>query len=144
MLKAVHGCKLLAAGAALAIIGAMAAPVSAGEIIIINRGGSHRGYHRGYHQPKVSNFIYGSPISTPIPVNPRTGLIPRRSINYSYPYSYRQRRRKLRNSTIVNPVLVNPRIRKSRVISPRIIRNSRHRRPWRNNTRIIIYPGYRN
>ncbi len=136
MLKVTHVCKLLATGAALAIIGTTAAPATAGEIIIINR---NRGGFYGRQKQPVSSYIYGSPIMTPMPVHPSTGLMPRRRINYSYP----QYRRKLNNSTLVNPVLVNPRIRNSRIVNPTIIRDSRDHRRWKNNS-IIIYPGYRN
>jgi len=85
--------------------------------------------------PTVGNFIYGSPIPTPIPVNPTTGLIPSRSSGYYYsPY-----RQNLRNSTFVNPVLVNPTIRDSRLINPAIVRDSWHRTPVRQRV-IYNYP----
>jgi hypothetical protein len=78
-----------------------------------------------YSQPTVTNFIYGSPIPTPVPVNPITGQIINGS-NYSIPqvrryrhHSYPPVRQYFRNQTFVNPVLVNPRIHNSIIISPR-------------------------
>jgi len=85
--------------------------------------------------PTVGNFIYGSPIPTPIPVDPTTGLTPSRSSGYYYP-PYRQN---VRNSTFVNPVLVNPTIRDSTLINPTIVRDSWRRTPVRQRV-IYNYP----
>lgn len=88
-----------------------------------------------YQPPTVTNFIYGSPIPTPVPVNPYTGAIINSNIDSSssslYPQVrvYRQNRvyrhprvhQHINNSTLVNPVLVNPRIRNSTIIHPTII-----------------------
>ncbi|NJM20863.1 MAG: hypothetical protein HC836_38050 [Richelia sp. RM2_1_2] len=119
----------LGLGIATALIAAVAAPASAQSIIIIN--GENRHYERNQH-PTVGNFIYGSPIATPVPVNPATGHIPTQS-DFSQPY----RIRKVDNSTSINPILVNP----------RIIKNYPNRRHYRNsqrrNTRSIISPAYR-
>lgn len=107
---------LLGFGAA-ALIGAVAAPASAQSIIIINN--STPDYGRN-HNPTVGNFIYGSPIPTPVPVNPVTGHIPTRSY-----FSKPQRSRTIYNSTLINPVLVNP----------TIIKSPRNRRRYRNSRR---------
>lgn len=104
--------------ATAALIGAVAAPASAQSVIIINNGSTP--YYRGNHQPTVGNFIYGSPIPTPIPVNPVTGHTPTR--NY---FSKPRRSRTIYNSTFVNPVLVNP----------TIIKTPRHRRRYRDSRR---------
>mgnify|MGYP001795452576 CR=1 FL=1 len=96
-------------GFAAALMSALATPVSAQSIIIIN---GNSPYYRENHHPTVGNFIYGSPIATPIPVNPVTGHTPRGN-RFSKPY----RKRKVYNSTFINPIFVNP----------RIIRDSRRR-----------------
>ncbi|MGF1676060.1 MAG: hypothetical protein ACFCUV_20600 [Rivularia sp. (in: cyanobacteria)] len=118
----------LGLGIAIAFISAVAAPASAQSIIIINGGNRH--YERNQH-PSVGNFIYGSPIPTPVPVNPATGHIPTQ-IDFSQPY----RTRKVDNSTSINPILVNPRIIKN---YPRRARNYRQRRYRQPASRIIIY-----
>ncbi|MEH2065657.1 MAG: hypothetical protein V7K50_25925 [Nostoc sp.] len=65
----------------------------------------------------------GSPIPTPIPVEPATGLMPQRT---NYPdYSYPQLRQNVRNSPPINPV-----IRDSSRVNPVIINNSWHRTPF--------------
>lgn len=107
----------LGLGAAVAFMAAVAAPASAQSVIIINESTS---YYGGNQNPTVGNFIYGSPIPTPVPVNPTTGLIPTQR-NFSKPYI----RRRVYNSTLINPVIVNP----------RIIRNSRIKRRYRNSRR---------
>ena len=132
----------LGLGSALALMSATIAPAAAEEVIGIvgcgisigvnqpRVGGSsiYYGNPIGVNQPPtVGNFIYGSPISTPIPVDPTTGLIPNRSSGYYYP-PYRQN---VRNSTFVNPVLVNPTIRESTLINPVIVRDSWRRTPVR-------------
>ena len=117
-------------GIALALMGFATAPVSAQSVIIIN---GDTPYYGGNHHPNAGNFIYGSPISTPVPVNPVTGQIPT-GRHFSKPY----RKRKVYNSTFINPILVNPTIikdsrrdyrylrRRSRQTGSRIIINS----PW--------------
>lgn len=100
--------------ATAALIGAVAAPASAQSIIIINNGNTP--YHGRNHNPTVGNFIYGSPISTPVPVNPVTGHIPTQSY-----FSKPRRSRTIYNPTFVNPVLVNP----------TIIKTPRNRRRYR-------------
>lgn len=78
-----------------------------------------------YQSPNVAPFVYGSPIPTPVPVNPSTGSTPRTTYYYSYPT-----RGRVEDSTLVNPVLVNPRIRNSTIINPVIVDD-------------YNYPGYR-
>lgn len=83
--------------------------------------------------PSVSQpFVYGSPIATPVPVNPASGVIPGNTNFYSYPnsYSYPVRTR-VDNSTLVNPVLVNPRIRNSTVVNPVIVNDPVYQAPVR-------------
>ena len=84
-----------------------------------------RGYYGGGIRPtQAAPFIYGSPIPTPVPVNPATGTIPsNRSYDYYYSnpgYSYPVRDR-INNSTLINPTLVNPRINDSTLINPVIV-----------------------
>lgn len=84
-----------------------------------------RGYYGGGIQPnQATPFIYGSPIPTPMPVNPATGTLPsNRSYDYYYSnpgYSYPVRNR-INNSTLINPTLVNPRINDSTLINPVIV-----------------------
>ena len=75
-------------------------------------------------------YIYGSPIPTPMPVNPSTGLMPSHTSNSSnndrnsYPEPYYSGRGRVNNSTLINPTLVNPRINDSTLINPTIINDS--------------------
>lgn len=115
----------------VALITATTAPVSAQSVVV---GG--QGFSYGVVPTSGgSSFIYGSPIPTPILVNPNTGLLPRTNY-YSYPG-----RRTIENSTLLNPILVNPRIRDSTLINPVIINNSGRRRSGFTRSRIIYsYP----
>jgi hypothetical protein len=115
--------------AAAALIGAVAAPASAQSVIIIN---NSTPYYRSNPNPTVGNFIYGSPIATPVPVNPVTGHIPTQSY-----FSKPRRSRTIYNSTFVNPVLVNPTIIKS-PRNQRRYRNSRRRGYRQPASRILI------
>lgn len=76
-------------------------PASAQTTIIINGGGSYPNgnYHRR-NQPQSAPYIYGSPIPSPIPVNPTTGLTPRSSDRYSDRYPNSPNRDQ--NITIIN------------------------------------------
>jgi hypothetical protein len=152
----------LGLGSALALMSATIAPAAAEQVIVIDGGGISIGVNqprvRGnsiyYNQPRVrgnsiyynnsirenqppsvNNFIYGSPIPTPIPVDPTTGLTPSRSSGYYYP-PYRQN---VRNSTFLNPVLVNPTIQNSTLINPTIVRDSWGRTPIRRSRVIYNY-----
>ncbi|MEM9925076.1 MAG: hypothetical protein AAF915_15215 [Cyanobacteria bacterium P01_D01_bin.50] len=109
-------------GTALTLTGVVALPASA-QFAVAKDGGIT--YYRRNHNPTVSNFIYGSPISTPVPVNPATGHIPIGS-SFSKPY----RKKKVYNSKFINPILVNPIIikdsrRRNRQPNSRIIINNR-------------------
>lgn len=108
----------LGLGAAIALLGALAAPASAQSVIIINNGSTP--YYGRNHRPTVGNFIYGSPITTPIPVNPVTGHSPTQRRFYK-PY----RKQRVYNRTFINPVLVNP----------TIIKTPRNRRRFGNSRR---------
>jgi hypothetical protein len=91
-----------------------------------------RGYYGGVSQPTGgAPYIYGSPISTPMPVNPSTGLMPNRSDNYynSYPVNSYPARGRVDNSTLINPTLVNPRIDDSTLINPVIVNEPVYRVP---------------
>jgi hypothetical protein len=99
------------------------------QVIIIDRADTNIS-----QPPVVGNFIYGSPIPTPVPVDPSTGLMPTRSY-----YSYPNFKRDVRDSTLLNPVLVNPNIRDSTIINPVILNNRQFRRPLRQRSRVIIY-----
>ncbi|PAX60601.1 hypothetical protein [Brunnivagina elsteri] len=84
-------------------------------------------------QPYVTNFIYGSPISTPFPVNPYNGQIIQGNDNF-YHNSYSQRRviiqprvrRYIKDTTLINPIFFNPNIRNSTIINPRILNPHHH------------------
>ena len=123
----------------VALMTATTASVSAQSVIVIKQGSSP-----GVSQsPTGSPFIYGSPIPTPIPVNPMNGLLPSPT-NYYYPargnvYSYPMRGN-VENSTLLNPVLVNPRIRDSKLINPVIVNEQGRRRRAIRRSRVIIYP----
>ena len=124
----------LGVGATVALLSAITAPVSAQQVIVIQRQIPY-----GVSQPPaVGSFIYGSPIPTPMPVNPATGLMPSYK-DYSSPYSYSVRRNVV-DSTLVNPILVNPNIRDSTLINPVIV-NDGWQIPVRRRSRIIYsYP----
>ncbi|MFN6567258.1 hypothetical protein [Dendronalium sp. ChiSLP03b] len=148
MLKIKHSLlNCFGAGITLALIGATPAPASAQSVIVIDGASGIR------RQPAVGSFIYGSPIPTPMPVDPTTGLMPSPSDRhyYSYPsvndrhyYSYPSiRQNEINNSTLVNPVVVNrswhrrPFRGESRVI----LQDSWHRTPVRQRSRVILtYP----
>lgn len=83
------------------------------------------------NQPtEAAPYVYGSPIPTPMPVNPSTGLMPSNTTNSSnnyrnsYPEPYYSGRGRLNNSTLINPTLVNPRINDSTLINPTILNDS--------------------
>jgi hypothetical protein len=106
--------------------------------------------HDRDRKPYRTNYIYGNPIPTTVLVNPHNGQIIQRSNNF-YPHSYPQRRiiiqprmrRYIKNSTLVNPILVNPNIRRSTIINPRILNPHRHyygNPIHRNSTTIFIKP----
>lgn len=134
MLKIKHSqLNLLGAGITLAMISTIIAPAFAQPVIVID-GAS--GISRS---PAVGSFIYGSPIPTPMPVDPATGLMPRR---ISHPNFYPHLRQNVDNSTLINPTLINPTIRDSTLVNPVIINNSWRRTPFnRGRSRVIItYP----
>lgn len=134
MLKIKHSqLNWLLAGMTLAVMGVSIAPASAQSVIVID------GAYGARRSPAVGSFIYGSPIPTPMPVDPATGLMPQRN---NYPdYYYPQFRQNVRNSTLINPTLINPAIRDSTIVNPVIIDNSWHRRPFNGGrSRVFIYP----
>ncbi|MDZ7951612.1 hypothetical protein [Nostoc sp. DedQUE09] len=131
MLKIKHSqLNWLLAGMTLAVMGVSIAPASAQRAIVIDGG-----YGVRQSSPSVGSFIYGSPIPTPMPVDPTTGLMPQR--NHYRNYSYPQVRQNIRNSTLINPT-----IRDSTLVNPVIINNSWHRTPFSGGrSRVIItYP----
>ncbi len=149
----------------------IASPASAqSSTIIYQRTTTYDNYHDNYHEPTViyqhtrsynqrsltpriyrkpypTNFIYGSPISTPVPVNPYTGQVIQGSDNFHH-NSYSQRRvivqprmrRYIKDTTFINPTLVNPNIRNSTIINPRILNPYRHyyRNPVHHNSGTIF------
>ncbi|MEO0684505.1 MAG: hypothetical protein AAFY76_05515 [Cyanobacteria bacterium J06649_11] len=107
-------------GVASVLLAGIAAPAAAQSVVIINNSvNSSTSYYRGHSHTTV-NFIYGSPIPTPVPVNPVTGHIPIQSY-----FSKPRRSTKVYNATFINPVLVNP----------AIIKNPRSRKRYRNSRR---------
>ncbi|MBD0302287.1 MAG: hypothetical protein ICV85_08920 [Tolypothrix sp. T3-bin4] len=135
MLKIKHSqLNWLLAGMTLAVMGVSIAPASAQRVIIIDGGYGVR------QSPSVGSFIYGSPIPTPMPVDPTTGQMLQR--NHYHDYSYPRFRQNVRNSTLINPTLINPTIRDSNVVNPVIINNSWRHTPFRGGrSRVIItYP----
>ncbi len=102
-----------------------------------------RGYYGGVSQPpQAAPFIYGSPIPTPVPVNPATGLTPNNSSGYyyeSYPINSYPVRGRVDNSTLINPTLVNPRINDSTLINPVIVNEPVYRVPVYERRSPIIY-----
>ncbi|MEH2177664.1 hypothetical protein [Nostoc sp.] len=148
MLKIKHSqLNWLLAGMTLAVMGVSIAPASAQSVIVIDSGNGVRRSHSaqrsfviddGYgvrQSHSVGSFIYGSPIPTPMPVDPTTGLMPQR--NHYRDYSYPQFRQNIRNSTLINPT-----IRDSTLVNPVIINNSWRRTPFSDGrSRVIItYP----
>lgn len=54
-------------------------PACAQSTIIINGGNYPNGNYYRRSQPQTAPYMYGSPIPSPVPVNPATGLTPRPS-----------------------------------------------------------------
>ncbi|WP_414512852.1 hypothetical protein [Nostoc sp. PCC 9305] len=149
MLKIKHSqLNWLLAGMTLAVMGVTIAPASAQRAFVIDSDYGVRRSHSaqrafvndgGYgvrrSSPSVGSFIYGSPIPTPMPVDPTTGLMIQR--NHYRDYSYPQFRQNFRNSTPINPT-----IRDSTLVNPVIINNSWRRTPFSGGrSRVIItYP----
>ncbi|MBE9126906.1 MULTISPECIES: hypothetical protein [unclassified Coleofasciculus] len=95
-----------------------------------------------------SSYIYGSPIPAPVPVNPVTGQ-PSAFTPYNYDYGndYRVRRPirgSIRNSTLINPTIIDSQISDSVLIDPVIIDSSRSaRRRIQRSGVIYTSPGIR-
>jgi hypothetical protein len=72
-----------------------------------------------------SNYIYGSPIPSPIPVNPVTGssVTPQsyNGYNIRQPRRYYRGDRQIDNSILVNPTLINSDVSNSVLVNPTII-----------------------
>ncbi|MBW4687376.1 MAG: hypothetical protein KME40_20245 [Komarekiella atlantica HA4396-MV6] len=142
MLKIKHSqLNLLGVGISLAVMSAIAPAFAQPVIVIDGASGISRSCGAACHQtsPAVGSFIYGSPIPTPMPVDPATGLMPRR---INHPNFYPRLRQNVDNSTLINPTLINPTIRDSTLVNPVIINNSWRRTPFnRGRSRVIItYP----
>ncbi len=78
--------------------------------------------------PPPGNYIYGSPIPTAVPVNPLTGQVYSVSPYNSPVYNYRTYdpfvtpgRGVIRNSTLINPTIINPRVSGSVLVDPVIV-----------------------
>lgn len=143
MLKIKHSqLNLLGASISLSVMSAIAPAFAQPVIVIDGASGVSRSCGAACYQtsPAVGSFIYGSPIATPMPVDPATGLMPTRRTNYHD--SYPQLRQNVKNSTLINPTLINPTIRDSTLVNPVIINNSWRRTPFdRGRSRVIItYP----
>lgn len=118
------------------LIAIPSAPVVAQSAVFVGQGVPY-----GVRQPQnVSSFIYGSPIPTPMPVDPVSGLSVRRAPINSWSSAPTRRTGTVINSTLLNPVLVNPTIQDSMLINP-IILNSGYRRSFNKvPSGIIIVP----
>ncbi|MEH1921240.1 hypothetical protein [Nostoc sp.] len=93
MLKIKHSqLNWLLAGMTLAVIGVTIAPAFAQRAIVIDGGYGVR------RSPAVGSLIYGSPIPTPAPVDPAT----KQNVTNSTPINPA-----IRDSTLVNPVIIN-------------------------------------
>jgi hypothetical protein len=119
----------------ITLLTATTAPASAQPVVVFGQG-----IPFGVSQPPpVASYIYGSPIPTPVPVNPMTGLVPSSTYSsypgYSYPGSGT-----VVNSTLINPTLVNPRIRNSTLINPVIVNDQFYRSPVLGRSGIIFLP----
>lgn len=124
----------LGIGFIFASINAIIAPVSAQQIIIIDA----RGNYGVRQQPTVGSFIYGSPIPTPFPVNPETGLSRiNRGTVMPCPGCYYGTNNVPHNTNFPH-VLINPNIRDSVLVNPVIINNSRRRTSVTERSRVII------
>jgi hypothetical protein len=121
--------KYLGAGVTLALLATSVFPASAQQIIVIEQ--DH--FVQVNPQPITGSFIYGSPIPTPMPVNPSTGLMPSNS-DYFYP----QIRQKIQDPALVNRIFVNPTIQNSTLVNPVIVNTSEHRRPLKRRSRVLI------
>lgn len=130
--------------------------------LIIQQGVPTYGFpQHGVPQPSSGSFVYGSPIPSPIPINPTTGMSDRGSSNYyrvnpnpypsypdyyqGYPNSYPSypgypvgSHRRVNNSTLINPTLINPQIRDSILINPVIVNPRGNRRRFNQPRQIII------
>ena len=93
-----------------------------------------------------TSYIYGSPIPSPVPVNPVTGQ-PSSLSSYGYrDYNHNLIRRPLgntiRNSTLINPTVIDSTISDSVLIDPVIINSPRSTRsPLRRSGVIYNSPG---
>ncbi len=104
---------------------------SAQSVVIINQGNPYG----VSNSPAVGSYIYGSPIPSPIPVNPVTGHA------LTSPYSSYPLGRTVVNPTLLNPVLVNPTIRNSTLVNPVIVNDQYYPVPRRGRSGIIFnYP----
>ncbi|HEY9695110.1 MAG TPA: hypothetical protein V6D15_23150 [Oculatellaceae cyanobacterium] len=80
----------------------------------------------------TSSFIYGSPIPTPMPVNPVTG-VPNlgnnsyRNCGFSNPGTVSGI---IQNSILINPTLVNSQIYDSVLVNPKIVNQPVYRSPY--------------
>lgn len=112
---------------ALGVVGLVAAgtPVAARPLVI--------------QSSPCASFIHGSPIPTPRPVNPYTGqscsVAPVNSVLYNRVRT--PRRGTIRDSTLINPTVIDSQVRDSVLINPVIInspgsRTNRGTRIYRN------------
>jgi hypothetical protein len=116
MLKIHHfTAKLLIIGITLSTT----SPVAAQNVTIINNTGITN------QRPSIGSFIYGSPIPTPMPVNPRTGLMLNHSDRdyHSYPVIIHDQGN--------NSQLINPAVPHSTIINSPVNNYSRPRQPLR-------------
>ncbi|MBE9006358.1 hypothetical protein IQ259_15140 [Fortiea sp. LEGE XX443] len=130
----------LGAGISLMLMSAVNAPASAQSAIFIERSNPYS----VNQPPAVGSFIYGSPIPTPVPVDPSTGLLPSRTIypNY-YPrvrhhrsYDYKSPSRTIYPNYY--PRVRHHRFHNSKFGNPVIINNSWRRTPFRGRSRVIL------
>ena len=87
--------------------------------------------NQGFQQ-STSSFIYGSPIPTPMPVNPVTGL--QNFGNNSYRNCSFSNRvpvsGTIQNSVLINPTLINSQIYDSVLVNPKIVNQPVYPSPY--------------
>lgn len=115
-------------------------PMSLGVILLTSGGMSVKAQPVIVQSQPCANFIYGSPIPTPVPVNPYTG---RPCSVSSSTIVVTPGRGILRNSTLINPTVINSTISNSVLVNPVIINSPRFPQRTLRRATIIYNPPVR-